>query len=150
IVPLRALALFIQGCARSGNTLIRELCVAGFENAVLVTVTKDRAECDLPYLVNALEKASPGQLLVAGRNRPASLYMDRDLLCGHPDIAIIWMLRNPLDVLTSLHKKQSGFYVDPYRLIASLNLYAQFKNAPQVITVTYEDLVLAPDRVQEG
>ena len=58
------------------------------------------------------------------------------------------MLRNPLDVLTSIHKKKPGFYVEPYRLIASLNLYLQFAEEPQVLTVRYEDLVIEPERVQ--
>lgn len=142
-------AIYIQGCARSGNTLVRELCVAAFADTELFKLTQRSAECFLERLIEDLQSRSDTEnTVVASRHRSVSVYMDPALLHAHPEITVIWMLRNPVDVLTSKHKKRAGYYVDPYRLVASLNLYNQFRNDPQVITVRYEDLVSNPERVQ--
>jgi hypothetical protein len=144
-------AIYIQGCARSGNTLIRELCASGFQGAELVKLTKDQAECSLAHVVELLRPPAKSRVLVASRNYENSLAMDRDLLRANPDVKILWMLRDPRDVLTSTHPDQPGkFYVTPERLIQSLQLYGQFKNEPQVLTVRYEELVTQPDAVQAG
>ena len=75
--------------------------------------------------------------------------MDRDFLRANPDVKILWMLRDPRDVLTSTHPDQPGkFYVTPERWIASLQLYGPFKHEAQVFTVRYEDLVTNPDAIQ--
>jgi hypothetical protein len=142
--------IYIQGCARSGNTLIRELCGAAFRDVTMVKLTKDTAECSLAHLAGLLEQ-SPGdtKVLVASRNYENSLAMDRDLLRAHPDIKVLWMLRDPRDILTSIHDNQPDkYYVSPERLIKSLQLYAQFKVEPQVLTVRYEELVTHPDVMQ--
>jgi len=144
---MKTRAIYVQGCARSGNTLMRELCVAAFENAELVKISEKSAECDLQHLIDSLE-SSDGRLLVASRNRTTSVYMDLEQLRSHPEIAVVWMLRNPLDVLTSKRRKARNFYVHPYRVTASLNLYNQFRDEPQVLSVRYEDLVARPSEVQ--
>ena len=143
-------AIYIQGCARSGNTLIRELCGAAFQGAELVKLTKDQAECSLAHVVELLRQPVAGsRLLVASRNYENSLAMDREFLRANPDVKILWMLRDPRDVLTSTHPDQPGkFYVTPERWIASLRLYDQFKDEAQVLTVCYEELVTNPDAVQ--
>ena len=145
-------AIYIQGCARSGNTLVRELCVSSFQGAELVKLTKNQAECSLAHLVGLLGQPAAGpHILIASRNYENSLAMDRDFLRAHPDVKILWMLRDPRDVLTSTHPDQPGkFYVTPERLIQSLQLYGQFKDEPQVLTVRYEELVANPEAVQNG
>lgn len=142
-------AIYIQGCARSGNTLIRELCVASFHGAELVKISKDQAECALAHVVELLPRTANGRLLIASRNYGNSLAMDRDFLRANPEIKILWMLRDPRDVLTSTHPDQPGkFYVTPERWIQSLQLYQQFRYEAQVLAVRYEDLVTQPDAVQ--
>ena len=75
--------------------------------------------------------------------------MDRDLLRVNPDVKILWMLRDPRDILTSIHANQPDkYYVTPDRLIKSLQLYLQFKDEPQVMAVRYEELVGNPDAMQ--
>ena len=61
--------IYIQGCARSGNTLIRELCGSAFQDVEMVKLTKDTAECSLAHLaVDLLHQAWP-----RNRLRPAWL-----------------------------------------------------------------------------
>jgi len=146
----RTRGIYIQGCARSGNTLTRELCCSAFHDTELVKLTKNQAECSLAYLVNLLQQSARHKpVFVASRNREDSLDMDGGLLRTNPDVKILWMLRDPRDVLTSIHAAQPNeFYVKPDRLIKSLNLYQQFKDEPQVLTIRYEDLVQNPDALQ--
>jgi hypothetical protein len=142
--------IYIQGCARSGNTLIRELCGSAFQGVEMVKLTKDTAECSLAHLVDLLHKPGNGTAVrVASRNYENSLAMDRELLRANPDVKILWMLRDPRDILTSIHANQpEKYYVTPDRLIKSLQLYQQFKNEPQMLAVRYEELVSQPDAMQ--
>lgn len=131
---------------------MRELCATAYQDAELLKLTENRAECDLEKLVAQVDSDKSGEdkrIWVASRNRPASLFMDPAVFHSHPEVGFVWMLRNPLDVLTSAHKKRKGYYVEPYRLIASLNLWLQFRNEPNVLTVRYEDLVTTPVAVQD-
>lgn len=148
---------------------MRELCVSSFRNAELVKAADDVTECPLSHLVRSLypqgkraffsisrfvgsffsssKQSSP--LLVAGRDRDTSLSMDAELLRANPEIKLLWMLRDPRDVLTSTHPRRPGeFYVKPERLIKSLELYHHFKNLAQVLTVRYEELVFNANAVQ--
>jgi hypothetical protein len=142
--------IYIQGCARSGNTLIRELCGTAFRDVELVKLTKDTAECSLAHLVGLLQPPAKGATVrVASRNYENSLAMDRDLLRANPEVKVLWMLRDPRDILTSIHANQPDkYYVTPDRLLKSLQLYGQFKDEPQVLTVRYEELVGNPDAMQ--
>jgi hypothetical protein len=142
--------IYIQGCARSGNTLIRELCGTAFHGVELVKLTKDTAECSLAHLVELLRQPGGGaSVRVASRNYENSLAMDRELLRANPDVKVLWMLRDPRDILTSIHANQPDkYYVTPDRLIKSLQLYKQFAEEPQVLAVRYEELVGGPDAMQ--
>lgn len=144
-------AIYVQGCARSGNTLIRELCVAAFKGAELVRLTEHRAECSLTHVVDRMTQSiADTRILVASRNYENSFVVNRNLLHTHPEIKILWTLRDPRDVLTSLHPERPGeFYVTPERWIASFELYRQFKDEPQVLTIRYEDLVTRPCATQK-
>ncbi len=147
---------------------MRELCVSGFQAAKLVKVVKKESECSLAYLIEQLSflpakssgllsrlaktfqlrpKLPP--LLIASRNQATSLSMNRDLLRANPGIRVLWMLRDPRDILTSIHADQPDeFYVKPERLITSLKLYDEFKDEPQIMTIHYEELVSSPNTVQ--
>jgi hypothetical protein len=144
--------LYIQGCARSGNTLMRDLCACSFRGAELVMVSKNNSECALKHLIEPLREArkkKSRKIFVVSRDRETSLAMGVEMLRACSNLRVIWMLRNPLDVLTSTHANKPGeFYVEPERLIQSLELFRQFRNEPQVLTVRYEDLVSNPNAVQ--
>jgi hypothetical protein len=144
--------LYIQGCARSGNTLMRDLCACSFRGAELVMVSKNNSECALKHLIEPLREArekKSRKIFVVSRDRETSLAMSVEMLRACSNLWVIWMLRNPLDVLTSTHANKPGeFYVGPERLIQSLELFRQFRHEPQVLTVCYEDLVSNPNAVQ--
>jgi hypothetical protein len=145
-----ARGIFVQGCARSGNTLVRELCAAGFANAEALPLPQNRTECSFEFMLATLARTRPpSRILVASRNREASLAMDRELLRAHPEVQVVWMLRHPFDVLTSFHRSTPGrFYVSPERLIASLDLHESFRHEAQVLTLRYEDVILHPQEAQ--
>jgi hypothetical protein len=145
-----ARGIYVQGCARSGNTLMRELCVAGFAGAEALPLPGNRSECSFEFMVASLARSrAAGTVLVASRNRDASLAMDGALLRAHPEVNVVWMLRHPFDVLTSFHGSEPDrFYVSPERMIASLDLHEEFRHEPQVLTLRYEDLILQPQQTQ--
>ncbi len=127
---------------------MRELCVTGFRGMELVKVSNIAAECSLAHLAGLLRAPQP-LTLVASRDRNTSLDMDLDLLRANPGVKVVWMLRQPLDVLTSVHADRPGeFYVDPERLFKSLKLYQRFKDEPQVLTIHYSELVSDPNAIQ--
>jgi len=129
--------------------LIRELCGSAFQGVELVKLTKDTAECSLAHLISLLRSSADATVRVASRNYENSLAMDRELLRANPDVKVLWMLRDPRDILTSIHANQPDkYYVTPDRLIKSLQLYGQFKDEAQVVTVRYEELVGNPDAMQ--
>jgi Sulfotransferase family len=153
IAPMNLVqCLYIQGCARSGNTLMRDLCASSFRGAELVMVSKNNSECALKHLIEPLREArekKSRKIFIVSRDRETSLAMSVEMLRENPTIKVIWMLRNPLDILTSTHANKPGeFYVEPERLFQSFELYRQFRNEPQVLTVRYEDLVSNPNAVQ--
>ncbi|MDR0533733.1 MAG: sulfotransferase domain-containing protein [Verrucomicrobiales bacterium] len=140
--------IYVQGCARSGNTLTRELCSVSFQNAALVKLDQNNAECTLEHLVSLFQQSS-NTIHVASRNYENSLCMDKDLLQANPHVKVLWMLRDPRDVLISIHSLKPGeYYVSPERWIKSLHLYQQFKNDAQVLTIRYEDIVQNPKDTQ--
>jgi hypothetical protein len=145
-----ARGIFVQGCARSGNTLMRELCAAGFAGAEALPLPQHRTECSFEFMLSTLAKVrQANRILVASRDRDASLAMDRELLRAHPEVKVVWMLRHPFDVLTSFHASDPGrFYVSPERLIASLELHEAFRHEAQVLTLRYEDVILLPLEAQ--
>jgi len=130
--------------------LMRELFINGFEETRPFKTSRG-IEVPLDKMLNAGKwrlNLTPCTL-VASRNKQNSLSMDRAPVENNPGIFIIWMLRNPLDILTSTHPdKPGGFYVSYQRLTASIDLYNEFKDFPRVLTVRCEDLVNNPDLVQ--
>lgn len=145
---------------------MRELCATGFRRCKLVKISKAIAECSLNHLVSRLTpaKRSPFSsflarflathsghppLFIASRDRDTSYDMDVELLRAHPEIKVIWMVRNPLDVLTSYHPDQPDkFYMPPLKVLKCLELYQRFRQEPQVLSVHYEELVSNPRAVQ--
>jgi hypothetical protein len=145
--------IYIQGCARSGNTLMRELCACSFRDAELVMVSKNNSELALKHIVTPLKVANEKDLAkvyIVSRDAETSMSMDAEMMRSCEGLKVIWMLRNPLDVLTSEHGSHPGqFYVGPKRVIQSLELYKKFKDEPQVLTVRYEELISNPNAVQQ-
>src|ERR1700704_6681483 len=144
--------IYIQGCARSGNTLMRELCACSFRHAKLVMVSKNDSECALKHLVEPLREArakKSRKIFVVSRDAETSISMSLEMMRSCVGLRVIWMLRNPLDILTSSHASNPGkYYVGPKRVIQSFELYQQFRNEEEVLAVRYEELISNPNEVQ--
>jgi Sulfotransferase domain len=149
----RVTHIYVQGCARSGNTLMRELCLSGFRETKLVQSSETNLECGLDLFIKPQQRKfleSKATVFVASRDRDCMYSMSLEMVRSHPGLHVIWMLRNPLDVLTSIHPhKPDRFYMSPGRWMETIELYKKFEKEPQVMTVRYEELVSNPQAVQK-
>lgn len=65
------------------------------------------------------------------------------------DLGIIYMMRDPRDVLVSRHFMQpQKYWVSPQRWIDTAHMAEEVKDYPQVIVVKFEDLIEVSDEVQ--
>ena len=130
--------IHIVGCGpRSGTTLMAEMMIACFE-IDLHTQHEDSIYARPTCKANIFLTKLPRDILVAG-----------PMLQVTPNLHVIYMLRDPRDMITSKHKK------DPDRYWASLRYWKTYtrygrklQNHPRFITLRYEDLVMQPDQVQ--
>jgi len=130
--------IHIAGCgARSGTTLMAEAMIACFEIDAY-TEHEDRIYAWPKHDADIFLTKKPRDVLVAG-----------PLLRLMPNLHVIFMLRDPRDVVTSRHGSDPGRY---WISLAYWKAYMQRARAleshPRFITVRYEDLVTRPDEVQ--
>lgn len=71
------------------------------------------------------------------------------LLAIDRDLWIVYLLRDPRDVVVSRHNLAPTLYWSNLRLWKRFHQAAQQIESPRFITVRYEDLVNTPDRVQQ-
>lgn len=133
--------IYVQGCARSGTTLLKQLLAAGYENLELLP-----GEFHPQRALAAAAEIPTGHMAVASRSYQASLEMDRI----EPRTRIVWLLRSPLDVLISKHPNKTDrgpghFYVAPSRWVRSVELWRSWSSCPQVVTVRFEELIERPE-----
>lgn len=131
--------IHIVGCApRSGTTLMTELMVNGFaidgytphETSVFVC-PRERFE------------------ILCTKN-PRDVLAVRPLLALDPDLWVIYVLRDPRDVVVSRHQQA------PDKYWANLGMWKERQRAaralrshPRFVTVRYEDLVADPNAEQQ-
>ncbi|ESY64460.1 hypothetical protein X743_30860 [Mesorhizobium sp. LNHC252B00] len=134
--------IFISGCARSGTTLTQRL-MRCFEDTFVhppearytILDMLDRPESNLVVKRDARSFAHLAKL-------PAS-------------IGLIYCVRHPFDTLTSSHpqtRNERRFHVTPHRWLAEYDALIKLKKAQphrQILFVHYEDMVGAPDAMQE-
>ncbi len=135
--------IFIAGCARSGTTLIQKLMQHFDGCSVLGPESPVTAFEDFP-------------------NDTKHTVIKRTSWCHEvlahlpSDVALIYCVRHPFDVLTSSHPKSKHsrpFYVTPerwrdeYQALRALQLRQPRR---QIFYLHYEDLVENPDNVQDA
>ena len=130
--------LHIVACSpRSGTTLLHE---------AMVTCFKVDKHYDHEVRFN-LVSANDGEIVVTKRPKD-TMYMP-DVI-DDPDLFVIYVMRDPRDVIVSRHGKNKDMYYSNIRLWRELQGYAkEIANHERFLQVGYEEFVKSPDAVQE-
>jgi hypothetical protein len=129
--------LHIVACSpRSGTTLLHEAMVTCFR------VDKHYDHEIRFHLVTG----EPGQIVVTKRPKD-TMYMPA--VIDDPELYVIYVLRDPRDVIVSRHKKNGDRYYSNIRLWRELHGYAKpLFGHERFLALRYEDFVTDPDAVQ--
>lgn len=130
--------LHIVACSpRSGTTLLHE---------VMVTCFRADKHYDHEVRFNLVD-ADDGQIVITKRPKD-TMYMPS--VIDDPDLYVIYLLRDPRDVIVSRHGKDKNMYYSNIRLWRELQEYAlELADHPRFLQVRYEEFVSQPDAVQE-
>ncbi len=129
--------LHIVACSpRSGTTLLHE---------AMVTCFKVDKHYDHEVRFNQVD-AEDGQILVTKRPKD-TMYMP-DVI-DDPELFVVYVMRDPRDVIVSRHGKDKDMYYSNIRLWRELHAYAQqIADHDRFLQVGYEEFVSNPDAVQ--
>jgi len=130
--------LHIVACSpRSGTTLLHE---------AMVTCFKVDKHYDHEMRFN-LVSAGDGQILLT--KRPKDTMYLRAILEQDPEFYVIYMLRDPRDVIVSRHGKNREMYYSNVRLWREMHAYAKpLYGHERFLEIRYEDFVHDPDATQ--
>lgn len=129
--------LHIVACSpRSGTTLLHE---------AMVTCFRVDKHYDHEVRFNQVT-ADDGQVVVTKRPKD-TMYMPA--VIDDPELYVIYVMRDPRDVIVSRHGKDRELYYSNTRLWRELNGYARaITNHARFLQVSYEEFVSNPDAVQ--
>ncbi len=130
--------IHIVGCGpRSGTTLLTEAMIACFE-IDLYTNHEDR--------IYTLPSRQTGIYLTKA---PQDILLVEPVLRFMTNLHVIYMLRDPRDMIVSRHNKDPDHYWSGLSFWKTYSPYGrELESHPRFITVRYEDLVAKPDQVQ--
>jgi hypothetical protein len=95
-----------------------------------------------------LVSADDGQILVTKRPKD-TMYMPA-LVNDDPELYVIYVMRDPRDVIVSRHGKDKSIYYSNIRLWRQMHAYAkQMVGHERFLEVRYEDFVRDPDSTQQ-
>jgi hypothetical protein len=131
--------LHIVACSpRSGTTLLAE---------VMATCFKVDKHYDHEVRFN-LVSAEDGQILITKRPKD-TMYMPA-IIDDDPEIFVIYVMRDPRDVIVSRHGKDKSRYYSNMRLWRQMHAYAkQMYGHERFLEIRYEDFVRDPDVTQQ-
>lgn len=129
--------LHIVGCSpRSGTTLLHE---------AMVTCFKVDKHYDHEVRFNQVT-ADDGDVVITKRPKD-TMYMP--YVIDDPELYVIYVMRDPRDVIVSRHGKDKGMYYSNIRLFRELHGYAKsIARHERFLQVNYEEFVSKPDIVQ--
>jgi hypothetical protein len=132
--------IHIVGCGpRSGTTLITEMMIACFD-IDLYTTHEDSLYTPPSNDAKIFLTKNPKDILVV---EPALNIMS--------NLTVIYLVRDPRDMIISKHGKDIKRYWGGLKFWKAYTPYGRkLKDHPNFITVRYEDLVTAPDCVQNN
>ena len=130
--------IHIVGCGpRTGTTLIAEMMIACFE-IDLYTTHEASIYAQPPHEGNIFLTKHPRDILIVG-----------PMLCVMQNLHVIYMLRDPRDMVSSKHGKDRDRYWASLRYWKAYTPYGRkLQQHPRFLTVRYEDLVTQPDEIQ--
>ena len=131
--------IHIVACSpRSGTTLLHE---------VMVTCFRTDKHYDHEIRFN-LVSADEGQILITKRPKD-TMYMPR-VINDDEELYVIYVLRDPRDVICSRHAKDKSIYYSNIRLWREMHAYARkMYGHDRFLEIRYEDFVRDPDTTQE-
>ena len=130
--------LHIVACSpRSGTTLLHE---------AMVTCFKVDKHYDHEVRFN-LVTANDGAIVITKRPKD-TMYMPE--VIDDPELYVLYVMRDPRDVIVSRHGKNKDMYYSNIRLFRDLHGYAKtIANHERFLQVGYEEFVNRPDDVQQ-
>ncbi|MGK7952225.1 MAG: sulfotransferase [Xenococcaceae cyanobacterium] len=130
--------IHIVGCGpRTGTTLMAEMMAACFE-------------IDLyPKHENSIYTRPTRPAKIFLTKRPRDILVVGPMLRLNPNLHVIYMLRDPRDMVSSKHRKDPDRYWASLRYWNTYTIYGRkLQHHPRFITIRYEDLVTQADSVQ--
>ena len=130
--------LHIVACSpRSGTTLLHE---------AMVTCLKVDKHYDHEVRFN-LVTADDGDIVITKRPKD-TMYMPA--VIDDPELYVLYVMRDPRDVIVSRHGKNKDMYYSNIRLWREMHGYAkEISGHERFLQVGYEEFVSSPDVVQE-
>lgn len=130
--------MHITGCPRSGTTLMMELMRSCFEND---------GYCDHEMSIFESPTEQPDLFI---SKQPSDIRRIHYPLLADKHLFVINMVRDPRDVITSVHKNYPGMFFCNYRVWKeSYSKAQQLHHCNRFLQVRYEELASTPDLVQE-
>lgn len=135
---MKPVRVHITGCApRSGTTLLMELFRSCFE-----------IEAFGSHEISIFLKPKPEPDLYCSK-RPRDVRFVRPLLRFDENLWVVFMMRDPRDVIVSEHKRRPGVYWCQLGTWKRRHQIARgLWNHPRFVVVRYEDLAQQPDATQ--
>ena len=127
----------ITGCPRSGTTLMMELMRIGF---------RFDSFCEHEMSIFKQPEGSPDLFL---SKKPSDIKRILPLLKADPNLYVIYMVRDPRSVITSIHKNFPGKFFCNFRVWNECDKFARrLVDHPQFIQIRYEELVRSQQTAQ--
>lgn len=96
-----------------------------------------------------LVSADDGQILLTKRPKD-TMYMPA-VIADDPELYVIYVMRDPRDVIVSRHGKDNSVYYSNIRLWRQMHQYAQqMSGHERFLEIRYEDFVRDPDATQQA
>lgn len=132
--------IHIVGCGpRSGTTLIYEMMLACFD----IDVFDDHE--------NVIYKWPSRKGKIYLTKKPRDIMLVKPALFMMRTLYVIYMLRDPRDMIVSRHRRDPGRYWSGLRFWKTYTPYGEeLATHPRFITLLYEELVHDPDKVQDS
>jgi hypothetical protein len=130
--------IHIVACSpRSGTTLLHE---------AMVTCFKVDKHYDHELRFNLVDGEN-GQIVVTKRPKDTMYIPD---VIDDPQLFVIYVMRDPRDVIVSRHGKDKDMYYSNIRLWRELHGYArEIAGHERFLQISYEEFVSSPDAVQD-